>query len=128
MSKKYTGINIQWPISEEILSGAKTIETRTYPLPKKHLGKSLLLVETPGRKGKFKSRIRAIIIFEECFKYKSKNDFYKDIEKHLVSEDSDWSWKNKPKYGWKVRVVKIFNNPKLINKRLGIVYTSDITI
>lgn len=128
MSKNYTGINIQYPISEDILSGSKIIETRTYPIPEKHLGKELLLVETPGRQGKFKSRIRAVIVFEECFKYKSKKEFYNDFDRHLVSKESPWAWKDKSKYGWKVRVIKLFNNPKPINKRLGIVYTSDLTI
>lgn len=128
MSKVYNGINIQFPISEEILSGKKIIETRTYPIPQKYLQTELLLIETPGKLAKFKSRARAIIIFEDCFKYKNKVEFYNDYDQHLVDRNSPWAWKDKPKYGWRVRVIKLFNNPKPVNKRLGIVYTKEIKI
>ena len=107
MEKKlYTGINIQWPISQSILSERKTIETRTYPLPLKYLNQEMLLVETPGAKGKFKARIIAIIKFTACFKYKSKKSFYEDYYQHLVDKESPWAWRDKEKYGWKVEVVK----------------------
>ena len=107
MEKKlYTGINIQWPISQSIFLGDKTIETRTYPLPQKYLNQEMLLVETPGPKGKFKARIIAIIKFTTCFKYKSKKSFYEDYSRHLVDKDSPWSWQEKDKYGWRVEVVK----------------------
>ena len=109
MSKSYTGINIQWPISEDILSGSKTIETRTYPIPEKYINQDMLLIETPGKKGKFKSRITAIIRFTDSKEYKNKSDFYKDVDKHLVTKDSEWAWKNKKKYGWNVVIVKKFH-------------------
>lgn len=99
MSKKtYTGINIQWPISELILSGQKTIETRTYPIPKKYLNQEMLMIETPGKNGKFKARIVAIIKFTDCFRYKNKKDFYKDSHKHFVTSSSEWAWGTKSKY------------------------------
>ena len=39
MAKRYTALNVQYPISQDILSGEKTIETRTYVIPEKYLGK-----------------------------------------------------------------------------------------
>ena len=91
-SEKFNGINIQYPISQEILSGRKIIETRTYPIPKHYVGKILLLVETPGSKGKFTSRIVAKISFSECFQYDSEEEFYRDTPKHRVSRSSPWAW------------------------------------
>lgn len=129
MSKKaYTGLNIQWPISQDILSKNKTIETRTYPCPEKYLNKDLILVETPGKNGNFKSRIVAIIRITSCFKYKTKKDFYNDTHRHLVTKDSEWAWKDKEKWGWNIIIVKTINPPQAPSKRLGIKYTNDLTI
>lgn len=129
MSKKtYSGINIQWPISRKILEKLKTIETRTYPIPEKFLLQELLIVETPGKKGKFKSRIIGIIVFEKSFLYKTKKEFYNDYDKHLVDKESEWSWKDKPKYGWVIKSVTEFEEPRPLNKRPGIKYTNDIYI
>lgn len=129
MSKKtYTGINIQWPISEDITSGKKVIETRTYPIPQKYIGEEVLLIETPGKKGKFKARITAIIRFTNCFEYNSKKDFYADKSKHLVDKNSEWAWKDKKKWGWEVEVIKVFKKPLDAPPKKGIKYTSNIKI
>ena len=128
MEKKlYTGINIQWPISQSILLGDKTIETRTYPLPQKYLNQEMILVETPGLKGKFKARIIAIIKFTTCFKYKSKKLFYADYSQHLVDKDSPWTWREKDKYGWKVEIIKKIKPYKKCVKK-GIVYRKNLSV
>lgn len=124
--KRLTGINIQWPISTLILNGKKTIETRTYPLPLKFLNQELLMIETPGKNGNFKARIVAIIKFIECFEYKSKKEFYQDVKNHCVSPDSEWAWKIKKKFGWKVVVIKVFNTPITAPAKKGIVFTKDL--
>lgn len=125
----YSGINIQYPISELILSGEKTIETRTYPIPTEYLGKEVLLIETPGKRGDFKSRIRAIVIFTSCFKYKNKEEFYKDYNKHCVDKNSDWKWEEeKGKWGWHVEVKKILSKPQSLKKRTGIRYSKNISL
>lgn len=128
MSKSYTGINIQYPISRLIIDGEKTIETRTYPLPEKYLNQELLLVETPGSKGKFKSRIVGIIKFTNCFLYQDKKAFNQDYEKHFVDKDSDWWWTDKPKYGWEVKLIKVFKEPIPFLGRKGIKFTLNIKI
>jgi hypothetical protein len=124
----YTGINIQWPISQLILSGEKTIETRTYPIPKKYIGKKMLLIETPGKTGTFKSRIAGIIKFEDSFCYQSKEEFLRDVNRHFVGEDSDWAWTNKKKWGWPVTLIRRFAKPIPLKKRIGIRFTKDIFI
>ena len=124
--KSYPGINIQWPISELILSGEKTIETRTYPIPQKYLNQEMVLIETPGPKGKFKARTRAIIKFTDCFLYKSKREFYADSERHRVSKNSPWAWTDKPKWGWSILLVSKIESRHILNK--GFLFTSSIKI
>ena len=128
MKKQYTGINIQWPISELIINGQKTIETRTYDLPSQYLNTEMAVIETPGKNGKFKARIIGIVIFTECIKYKNKKDFYKDIDKHFVTKDSEWAWKDKAKYGWKVSIVKKLTKPIPAPLKKGIVFTKNINL
>lgn len=128
-TKEYSGINIQWPISEKIIDGSKSIETRTYPIPPKFLNKEIVLIETPGKSGSFRSRIRAVIRFTGCFKYMSKKSFYKDSKHHLVTPSSEWAWEpSKGKWGWKVEVIKVFDDPIPMPKRTGVKYSSGIQI
>ena len=54
-SRNLRGINIQWPFSQLILQGAKTIETRTYALGHLNIaqeGEELWLTETRGLPGR----------------------------------------------------------------------------
>ncbi len=127
--KTYTGINIQYPISQLILNGQKTIETRTYPIPEKYLGQDMLMIETPGKTGKFKSRIVAIIRFDFCSQYKNSNAFYKDIKLHHVTPDSNWAWiEGKPKWGWKITKLVTIKSPIKITKKIGIKFTNEISL
>lgn len=124
--KTYTGINVQFPISQDILTGEKTIETRTYPIPEKYLGKEMVMIETPGKKGKFKSRVVALVKFTKCHAYKNKKEFYADVKKHLVDPNSDWAWRDKPKYGWTVEIIKVLRSPKEFTRTKGIIFTRDV--
>lgn len=126
--KTYTGINIQWPISELILSGKKTIETRTYPIPRKYLNKEMILIETPGKQGKFKSRMRAIVKFTSCFKYKSERVFYEDTDRHYVDPKSPWAYDpKKGKWGWCLEIIRLLPSIEVREKK-GIIYTKELTI
>lgn len=126
-NKTYPGINIQWPISQEIANGSKVIETRTYPIPEKYINKEMFLIETPGKNSAIKARITAIIKFVSCKEYKNKKEFDKDFSKHLVSKGSEWYWKDKNKWGWEVEVIKVFSPPLLAPTKKGIRYTSSIS-
>lgn len=129
MKKKiYTGINIQWPISTLISSGQKTIETRTYPLPKKYIGVPLALIETPGKTGKFKARVIGIVTFAKSFQYKSKEEFYRDIERHKVSKDTEWSWAKKKKWGWIIQSFVPLKKPRPLGSERGIIFRNNIEI
>ncbi len=129
MPKSYTGINIQWPISEQILNGKKLIETRTYPIPLKYINKEMLMIETPGSNGKFKSRGVAIIKFTKFKKYNSKKEFYEDESFHLVNKESAWAWKSKEKYGWYIEIIRLLSPPiDLTGLKKGIIYTKNIQV
>ena len=118
----------QYPMahSELILNGEKTIETRTYPIPSKYLNQEMVLIETPGPKGKFKARTRAIIKFTDCFQYKTKKEFYADFNSHRVSKNSPWTWADKPKWGWRLQVIRQEGVREVQNK--GIIFTSSVPI
>ncbi len=126
--KTYTGINIQYPISQLIVDGKKTIETRTYKIPDKYLNQEMALVETPGKAGKFKARVIAIIKFTNCFQYKSKKEFYAQSDLHCVTEDSIWAWREGEKWGWNVKIVQKFSSYIEVKKQKGIKFTQHISI
>jgi hypothetical protein len=110
--KLITGINIQWPWSEHIVSGKKIVETRSYRLPEKLKNIELAIIETPGKHGKklggiSKARIIGTVVFENSFKYKTKTEWLRDSARHLVEPD-DLQFRFSPgkeKWGWVVKSV-----------------------
>ena len=125
----YSGINIQCPIAELILSGKKTIETRTYPIPDHYVGQKMIVIETPGKSGKFKARMVGFVVFGDSFEYKSERAFYKDSDRHCVTRDSEWKWiDGVPKYGWPVASVEKWESPLPLQKRAGIKFSTGILL
>lgn len=124
------GINIQSPWSSLLINGVKSVETRTYHLPEKYIGEELALIETPGKKGKFKSRIIGTITFSHSFKYPDKQAWIDDYNRHKVEDNNeDYGWiENKPKYGWVVSDIKKFDNPISPPKKRGIVFTKNCLV
>jgi hypothetical protein len=104
-------INIQWPWSQLIMSGKKTVELRKYPLPKKLINKPLLLIETPGPKGKKyagikRAKIIGIVVFECPIKYKNKNACISSVNDHLVHPSILEPRQNSEFWAWKVKKIK----------------------
>jgi hypothetical protein len=129
MKQKYSGINIQFPISTQILSGSKSIETRFYPIAKHLVGKRIVMIETPGKTGDFRSRIVAFITFDESIPYASLSAFRRDYAKHLVDKGSPWDWQNgKIKWAWPIKELIVFKKPKELTRRSGIVYAKNILV
>jgi len=122
-----TGLNIQTPWSSLLINGDKSVETRSYPLPKKYESAELALIETPGKYGKFKSRIIGTITFSHCFKYPDRQAWIDDYNRHKVEEGDEFcDWKDdKPKYGWVVSNIVKYDDPIVVNKRKGIVFTKN---
>ena len=123
-----SGLNIQIPWSRLLINGSKSVETRSYPLPKKYEGVELALVETPGKYGRFKSRIIGTITFSHCFRYPDKQAWIDDYNRHLVEEGDEFChWKDdKPKYGWVVSQINKFDDIFPVTKKKGIVFTNNI--
>lgn len=122
-----TGLNVQTPWSTLLINGQKSVETRSYPLPKRYEGVPLSLIETPGKSAKFKSRIIGQITFSHSFQYPDENAWKDDYARHRVEEnDPMYGWKsNKKKYGWVVSNVIKFDEPIVVNKRKGIIFTKN---
>jgi hypothetical protein len=128
---KIPGINIQAPWSGLILSGQKTVETRSYPLPERLKGKMLAIIETPGKdKSLGKARMIGIVIFSHSFPYANREQWLEDIDRHLV-EPSDSLYKftpSKPKYGWVVQSVARLETFVPPPKKRGIIFASECVI
>jgi hypothetical protein len=125
----YTGVNIQYPISQDIVSGKKKIETRFYPLPEKYIGVPMAIIETPGATGNFKAKIIGIVTFGKPFKYENEKVFYADIKKHLVTSNTPWAWvKGKQKWGWPIAKVESLTKPISAPRKKGIKFTLGINL
>src|SRR5687768_8302611 len=102
-TRTIAGINIQYPWSQLLASGLKTVETRKYPLPEKYAGIPLAIIETPGaHKPKFRARIIGVITFSHSIEYKSQREWTTDERRHRVSlSDPTFRYKEgEPKHGW----------------------------
>jgi hypothetical protein len=135
VGRKLPGVNIQWPWSALLLSGEKTIETRSYAIPDKYIGKELAIIETPGRKGKKeagidKARIIGTIVFGPSYKYETMRQWQLESAKHRVTAaDRDFSFNpKKPKWAWPVLKVKSFKKQIPPPKRRGIVFATECNI
>jgi hypothetical protein len=130
--RKLPGINIQWPWSELIISGTKSVETRNYVLPAKYVGKQLALIETPGKaKGRpLSASIRALVTFGEPFQYLTAQEWLSDFERHRVP-DNDLKFVFSPdvkKYGWPVEQVELLKRASKPPYPRGIVFASSCRI
>ncbi len=134
--KTIPGINVQWPWSELLISGKKTVETRTYPLPEKYIGVELALIETPGSKGKKeagikKARVIGTITFGEAFKYRTESEWKGDEQRHLVdTSDPQFSWKKRKQnvWGWTVIRFKRFKRAIPAPNKRGIVFATSCKV
>ena len=119
------GVNIQYPWSQLLLSGEKTVETRKYSLPKRYAGVPLAIIETPGKhKPKFRARIVGVITFSHSIEYKSAKEWAADQQRHRVSvDDPVFRYKTgEPKYGWIVKNVTKLAQPVRPPAKRGIVF------
>jgi hypothetical protein len=129
------GINIQWPWSRLILEGKKTVETRSYPIPKKHIGKPLALIETPGPRGKREAGIESakiigIVVFGGSYKYRNRSEWKNEESKHRVAEDDAQFTFNlkKEKWAWPVLKARSLADPVPPPNSRGIVFASNCII
>ena len=127
--KVIPGINVQWPWSQLLISGEKTVETRKYPLPDRLKNVDLALIETPGPRGKKeagidKARIIGTITFSESFQYKTERHWRRDSKLHCVpTNDPVYAFNPKQeKWGWEVSKVNAFLTLVNAPKKKGMIY------
>ena len=135
MKRAIPGVNIQWPWSQLLLSGVKTVETRGYPLPAKYIGQELALIETPGPRGKKeagieRARIIGTIVFSGSIEYRSGGAWSKDRDRHQVQQDDPvFAFRaGTPKWGWVVEQVTKLIEPSAAPARRGIVFAARCAI
>ena len=113
------GLEMQHPWSQLLLNGSKTIETRSYDLPKALIGKKILVLESqPGKDGvsslgnilsgdAASKNVKAVgwMKFDRVITYRYRSEFEADENKHLVKRDSGYAWEEETKvvYGWVVK-------------------------
>ena len=124
------GLNVQWPFSQLLARGLKTIEVRSYPVAKCTVkfaaGEEVWLVETVGQTNHgatpldtvdldsrpSSARIVAAVTFAESCEYTILADFHADRARHCIVEGGakDWS-DSKPRFGWRVAHVRRLLQP-----------------
>lgn len=112
------GINIndkEFPFTDYILDGIKTIETRGTNSLKSVVGQRVAIVRT----GKGKAIIVGYVDVTGVKRYDAENEFRRDYDKHLVEKGSKYDISADGKYGY------ILENPQrcdpVIAPRGGIV-------
>lgn len=117
------GLEMQYPWSDALLTGRKTIETRSYDLPVALLGKEIAIIETPQGNTGISSlgnivnltdskniavdtvaKIVGWCRFSSVIMYTSVLGFERDENAHLVAKSSGFGWNNDTTliYGWVV--------------------------
>ena len=104
---------MQAPWGEAILTGKKTIESRSYPLPECLLNQVIWIIDSPEGEVKksalpdsvpaedFDLKMTGYVIFDKSWVYPSLSAFNKDFKKHLVPCSSGYAWtKERPIYAW----------------------------
>ena len=123
-------IEVQMPWSELMLERKKTIEVRSYVLPKALLGRKIYILQSPCNESSASkigdqidlcrvgdvdaddssSHVKLVgwCIFNKIIDFHSESAFYAASDQHLVTPDSIFRWKNgitNCLYGWEVEQV-----------------------
>ena len=116
------GLNIQWPFSQLILGGVKTVEVRRYPLGHRNpniLADELVwLIETRGTPNASanaivdsfsvgdrprRAQIVGIIAFSTSECYTDMKAFREDARSHCIKQGSDMDWDGKGEmFAWNI--------------------------
>jgi hypothetical protein len=107
-------LEVQIPWSQYLLSGSKTVETRTYKLPSELLHRQIAILQTQSGTAGISALsdnvdlmksidccIVGWVLFSSIKIYTNHSEFFADQHLHLVDENSPYSWKDgKEIYGW----------------------------
>ena len=133
----YPGLNVQWPFSQLILSGVKTVEVRSYALGWRNIarpGVEMWLVETLGDASAISkgwvlqgdtaveprpkhAQIVGTVTFSEVEegssgRYNNLAEFSGDIKSHRIGSGGKFDWKGEGAlYKWRVSAVRRLAQP-----------------
>lgn len=139
------GINIQWPFSQLILQGVKSVECRRYPLGRRGFAlprEPLWLIETPGPSRRAQShaetggvpalaarptraQVVGVVSFQAATRYVDVRHFKADAPRHRIRQGSRFHWRgDREMFGWRVATVSRFAIPVQAGKKQMIGWTS----
>lgn len=122
-------LEIQVPWAQLLLSGVKSIETRSYPLPPQLLGVPIGVLESPAGGGLAAHGLNAgnllgIVVFRECKGYTTREAWAADCGQHCVpvsATPAEHGWVEPvvpgeaTKWGWVVSAALLFDAPQPVS-------------
>jgi len=95
------GLYVRKPHAIQIAYGKKTVETRGYALPDKHIGKWVAILETGGGGG---AGVVGIALLSGWELYETEEQWQAAAQRHRIpAGDKDYGWgTTKEKYGWHI--------------------------
>src|SRR6056297_2456612 len=96
-----TGLMVNGDWADMLVSGYKTVETRSYPIPAEYVGVPLMLIKTGGSGV---AQAIGVVQFSGSKQYPTKTAWGKDRKRHRVpAVHKDYGWNpKKKKFGWVV--------------------------
>jgi len=124
-----TAVNVRNELNNKfadlIVSGQKSIETRRTRSLDPLVGQRVKILRTTGKGDE--ARIVGEVTIGEPIEYKTKTEFAKDYNKHLVDDDSDFTFQDGGKFGYPMLNPERYDTPYPMPKRKGIVYTKEVS-
>ena len=126
------GLNINWPFSQLILAGVKTVEVRSYALGYRNIAQpdvEMWLVETPGNAKAISTgwvlaggaavvprpenaQIVGTVTFSRSDEYETPAAFRADEENHRIAKGGSYDWDGKGKrHAWRVSAIRRLARP-----------------
>jgi len=123
-----TAVNVRNELNNKfadlIVSGQKSIETRRSRSLDNLIGNRVKIVRTTGKGDE--ARVIGEVTVGEPIQYRTRAEFAKDYDKHLVDEDSDFAFQDGGKFGYPMINPERYDSPYPMPKRKGIVYTKEV--
>ena len=140
------GLDIQYPFSRLIMSGAKTIEARSYALGHRGIaqaGEKMFLIETPGSKSASlavvgdlsigappdHAQVIGTVSFNSSSEYTCLSAWRNDRRKHRIQEGSQYDWNGTGKmHAWCIGHVQGFSQPVAAGSKSQVGYSTPRTL
>ena len=109
----FTKLFIRTPWDTAIISGGKTLEMRSRPIPEKYVGVPIVLKNE-------KHEAVGEVVFSGSEKIESKEQFNSLRGQHQVPADSEFAFgKRGETHGWKIKSVKAYKVPQKLSPMKG---------